>query len=92
MDLFGSLAGEVDRPYGGEGNGLVQQANAILLAYAEHIEEPDISCKRDFKVVELLAVLVDVGRNPAPVAIPDVIVVDVTVEAGEAEPLRLLLD
>lgn len=92
MDLAGPLAVEVDWSLWGEGNGLIQQANAILFADAKHVEEPVIRREGDVEVVELLAVLVNVGRDPAPVAVPIVVVVDVAVESGEAEPERLFLD
>ena len=45
------------------------------LADAEDAEVPVVGGEGDVQVVELLAVLVDVGRHPAPVAVVVVVVV-----------------
>ena len=74
MDLLGPLAVEVDRPDGAEGDGVVQQADAVVLGDGEHVEVPVVGRPGDGQVVELLAVLVNVLRQPAPVAVAVVVI------------------
>jgi hypothetical protein len=91
VHLLGALAVEVDGADGVVGDGVVDDADAVLLADAEDVEVPGVGGQRDGEVVELLAVLVDVDVEPAPLAVADVVEVGVAVEAREAEVDRRLL-
>ena len=65
----------MDRPLGAEFDGFVEESYAVVLADAEDAEVPVVGGERDVQVVELLPVLVNVGRHPAPVAVVVVVVV-----------------
>jgi hypothetical protein len=92
MHLLGALAVEVHRADGVVGDGVVDDADAVLLADAEDVEVPGVRRKRHLQVVELLSVLVDVDVEPAPLAVADVVEVGVAVETRQAEvDCRLLL-
>ena len=75
VHLCGRLAVEVEGPLGAELDRLVEEADAVVLADAEDAEVPVVGGEGDVQVVELLAVLVDVGRHPAPVPVVVVVVV-----------------
>ena len=85
MHLLRSFAKEVHRSDGVVGDGVVDDADAVLLADAEHVEVPGVCRERNGQVVELLAVLVNVHIEPAPLAVANVVEVGVAVEAGQAE-------
>jgi hypothetical protein len=91
MDLLRAFAIEVNRTDGVVGNGIVDDADAVLLANAEHVEVPRVRGERDGQVVELLSILVYVDVEPAPLPVADVVEVRVSVEAGQAEVCRRLL-
>ena len=62
-------------------------AFVMSLAHAEDVEVEVVRGLREGEVDELLAVLVDVGRDPAPVAVADV--VKVLEAALPRQPVRL---
>ena len=64
----------MDWPNGVIGDRLVNDSNAVLLANGEYVEEPVVRGQRDVQIVKLLFVLVNVHGEPAPVAVPVVVV------------------
>ena len=81
MHRLGSLAVKVDRADRVEGDRVVDESDAVLLADAEDVEVPAVGGQRHVEVDELLPVLVYVDREPAPLAVlvSDVEVVRVAV-------------
>ena len=72
----------MDRADRVEGDRVVDESDAVLLADAEDVKVPAVGGQRHVEVDELLPVLVYVDREPAPLAVlvSDVEVVRVAVE------------
>ena len=85
------LAVKVDGSHGAVDVRLLEHADAVGLAHAEDVEVEVVGRLGERQRVELLAVLVDVGRHPAPVAVADVVKVLEATLPGEAVVTDLTL-
>ena len=79
MAIF-TFAIEVDRSFGTEWNGIVDDANSIFFTDGEHIEVPVVRGEWNFQIVELFFVLININGEPTPVSIT-IIVIDVAIKS-----------